>query len=239
MPKADLTKTHELADLLFVPRDQRSLDWVLQFYGVIGNAGMTTTSDQILQGPDGFSYFVLNMPTPKREFHPLSLVQVLDFCLENSLGVVIEPQPEPPEWVIPFGQLWSKKEFGRFDLNLEPDPESEMATKVRAPEVPSHLAGKQAVLVGQPNQYYFPVLARDAVRKFLTSQGYQSPRVLLLSNPAQVPLETIVFSVFPEDFADRESFSNFMQHLAWFFPPHYQLSSISKNSDLAKKFQPL
>lgn len=239
MPKADLTKTHELADLLFVPRDQRDPDWVRRFYAVIDDAGMTTTSDQILQGPDGFSYFVLNMPAPKREFQPLSLVQVLEFCLENSLGVVIEPQPEPPEWVIPFGQLWSKKQFGRFDLSLEPDPQSEMATEVRAPEVPGHLAGKQAVLVGQPNQYYFPNFARDAVKKFLTSQGYQSPGVLLLSNPAQVPLETIVFSVFPEDFADRESFGNFMQHLAWFFPPHYRLSSISKNSELANNFQAL
>jgi hypothetical protein len=239
MPKADLTKTHDLADLLFVPRDQRDRDWVRRLYGVIGDAAMTTTSDQILQGPDGFSYFVLNMPAPNRDFQPLSLAQVLDFCLENSLGVVIEPQAGPPEWVIPFGQLWSKKELGRFDLNLEPHPEGETTTEVRSPEVPSHLAGKQAVLVGQPNQYYFPAFARSAVRKFLLSQGYETPGVLLLSNPNQTPLETIILSVFPEDFADQNDFSNFMRHLAWFFPPHYQLSSISKASEVAKSFQPL
>jgi hypothetical protein len=87
MPKADLTKTHDLAELLFVPRDQRDRDWVRRLYGVIGDAAMTTTSDQILQGPDGFSYFVLNMPAPNRDFQPLSLAQVLDFCLENSLGL--------------------------------------------------------------------------------------------------------------------------------------------------------
>ena len=239
MTKADLTKTHDLADLLVVPRDQRDRDWARQFYAAISDAGMTTTSDQILQGPDGFSYFVLNMPAPNRDFQPLSLAQVLDFCLENSLGVVIEPQPEPPEWVIPFGQLWSKKELGRFDLNLEPDAGSETATEVRSPEVPSHLAGKPAVLLGQPNQYYFPAFARSAVRKFLMSQGYATPGVLLLSNPNQTPLETINFSVFPEDFADQNDFNNFMKHLAWFFPPHYQLSSISKASVLAKNFQPL
>lgn len=239
MPKADLKKTHDLADLLFVPQDQRDPDWVRRFYAVIADAGMTTTPDQILQGPDGFSYFVLNMPAPNRDFQPLSLAQVLDFCLENSLGVVIEPHPVPPEWVIPFGQLWSKKELGRFDLNLEPDAGSETAAEVRSPEVPSHLAGKPAVLVGQPNQYYFPGFARNAVKKFLLSQGYETPGVLLLSNPNQTPLETIIFSVFPEDFADQNDFSNFMQHLAWFFPPHYRLSSISKTSGLAKSFQPL
>lgn len=239
MPKADLTKTHQLADLLFVPRDQRDPVWFRRFYAVIGDAGMSTTSDQILLGPDGFAYFVLNMPAPGREFQPLSLAQVLDFCLENSLGIVLEPQPEPPEWVIPFGQLWSKKEFGRFDLTLEPDPDSEIAAEVRVPEVPSHLAGKQAVLVGQPNQSYFPAFARTAVRRFLQSQRYDAPGVLLLSNPNQSPLETIVFSVFPEDFSKGELFSNFMQHLAWFFPPHYRLSSISKSSELAKSFQTL
>lgn len=109
MPKADLTKTHDLADLLFLPQDQRDSDWVQRFYAVIGDAGMTTTSDQVLQGPDGFSYFVLNMPAPNRDRQPLSLAQVLDFCLKNSLGVVIESKPQPPERVIPFGQLWSKK----------------------------------------------------------------------------------------------------------------------------------
>lgn len=132
-----------------MPRDQRDSDWVRRFYAVIGDAGMTTTSDQVLQGPDGFSYFVLNMPAPNRDIQPLSLAQVLDFCLENSLGVVIEAQPEPPERVIPFGRLWSKKELGKFDPKLEPDPESETAIEVRSPEVPSHLAGKPAVLVGQ------------------------------------------------------------------------------------------
>ena len=175
MPRPDLTKTHELADLLFVPRDKRDPDWARQFYAVIDDAGMTTTSDQILQGPDGFSYFVLNMPAPGREFQPLSLAQVLEFCLENSLGIVVEPQPEPPEWVIPFGQLWSKKEFGRFDLTLDPDPDSKTAAEVRVPEVPSHLTGKQAILVGQPNQYYFPAFARSAVKRFLQSQGFRSP----------------------------------------------------------------
>lgn len=239
MPKPDLTKTHELADLLFVPRDHRDPDWARQFYAVIDDAGMTTTSDQILQGPDGFSYFVLNMPAPGGEFQPLSLAQVLEFCLENSLGIVVEPQPEPPEWVIPFGRLWSKKEFGRFDLTLEPDPESATAAAVRAPEIPTHLAGKQAVLVGQPNQYYFPAFARAAVKQFLQSQGYSTPGVLLLSNPNQSPLETIVLSVFPEDFKEEEHFSNFMHHLSWFFPPHYRLSSISKNSELKKNFQAL
>lgn len=238
MPKFDLTKTHEVADLLFVPREQRDRDWARRFYEAIGHAGMVTTPEQVLQGPDGFSYFVLNMPSPERSFEPLSAAQVLEFCLENSLGLVIEPLPGPPEWVISFGQLWSKKQFGRFDVNLEPDPAEDARSEFDAPEIPSHLAGKQAVLAGQPNEFYFPVFARNALRKFLVDQGLEKPGALLLSNPADKPLETIVFSVFAEDFAENRQFENFMQRLSWFFPPHYRLSSINKSSELAKSFQP-
>jgi hypothetical protein len=238
MPKFDLIKTQELADLLVVERDKRDAEWIRRFYEAVDDASMSTTADQVLQGPDGFSYFVLNMPAPRRNFEPFSVSHVLDFCLENSLGIVIDPQPEPPEWVFPFGLLWSKKQFGKFDLNFEAEPD-DAAAEIRTPEIPNHLAGKQAVLVAQPNQSYFPAFARNAVRKFLLNQGIQNPGVLLLSNPAQNPLETIAFSIFPEDFADTDQFRNFMQHLAWFFPPHYRLSSVSRNSDIAKSFQPL
>lgn len=239
MPKFDLTKTHELADLLFVDRNQRDAEWVRRFYHAIGEASMAATADQILQGPDGFSYFALHMPAPRRDFEPFSVSQLLDFCLEHSLGIVIEPQPEPPEWVISYGMLWSKKAFGKFDLNIDPDSGDDAATQVRTPEVPSHMAGKEAVLVGQPNQSYFPGFARNAVKRFLLQQNIGNPGVLLLSNPAQQPLEMIAFSVFPEDFPDHEQFEDFMRRLAWFFPPHYSLSVVSKNSELAGSFRPL
>lgn len=239
MPKFDLTKTHELADLLFVERDQRDAEWIRRFYRAIGEAGMTTTSEQVLEGPDGFSYFALQMPPPHRDFEPLSVSHVLDFCLENSLGIVIEPQPEPPEWVIPYGQLWSKKAFGKFNLNIDPDPGDGVATEVRTPDIPSHMMGKEAVLVGQPNQSYFPGFARNAVKSFLQQQRIENPGVLLLSNPALQPLETIVFSVFSEDFSDMNQFQGVMQRLAWFLPPHYRLSAVGKNSELASNFRPL
>ena len=238
MPTCDLKKTQDLADLLVVERELRDSSWMSRFYQTIDDASMTTTADQILQGPDGFSYFVLNMPPPRRDFEPFCISHILDFCLENSLGVVVEPQPEPPEWVIPFGLLWSKKEFGSFDVNIDPaagdpvpeDPEFEL---------PKHLVGKQAVLVGQPSHAFFPEYARNAVRKFLLNQGIANPAVLLLSNPAQKPSQTLAFSVFTDDFSDREQFRNFMQHLSWFFPPHYRLSSVSKGSEVARSFKPL
>lgn len=236
MPKFDLTKTHELAELLFVQREQRDSDWLRRFYGAIGQAGMVTSPEQVLEGPDGFSYFALNMPSPERSSEMISAAQVLDFCLENSLGVVVEPLPGPPERVISFGQLWSKKQFGRFDLSLDPTQDNDGA--INAPGIPSHLTGKQAVLAGQPNESYFPAFARNAVRKFLVDQGIQNPGVLLLTNPAENPMETIVFTVFAEDFADKKQFENLMQRVSWFLPPHYRLSSIKKTSELAKSFQP-
>jgi hypothetical protein len=66
-----------------------------------------------------------------------------------------------------------------------------------------------------------------------------NPGVLLLSNPVHNPSQTLAFSIFPEDFRDKEHFRNFMQHLAWFFPPHYRLSSVNKGSEVTASFQPL
>ncbi len=238
MSKFDLTKTHELAELLFVEREHRDAEWTRRFYDAIVDASMATSLDQILRGPDCFSYFVLNMPPPRRDVEPFSLSHVLDSCLENSLGVVIEPEPGPPEWVFRFGQLWSKKEFGKFDLTLEPQPDSALP-EMPAPERPSHLEGKPAVLVGQPSNIYLPEYARKAVKQFLVNQGIANPGVLMISNPSQSPAETIAFSVFSEDFPDLDHFRNFMQHLAWFFPPHYRLSSVNKSSEITKSFQPL
>jgi hypothetical protein len=48
-----------------------------------------------------------------------------------------------------------------------------------------------------------------------------------------------VFSVFIEDFADRQEFDHIMYQLTWFLPGHYGLLSIAKDAEIAEFFQPL
>src|SRR5437899_12660080 len=115
MPKLDLTKTQEVQDLLEVEREQRDPAWIARFYAAIVDASMATTSDQVIQGPDGFPYFVFNLPPAGQGFEPFCISHVLDVCLENGYGVVVQPKPGPPQWVFPYGVLWSLKAFGNFE----------------------------------------------------------------------------------------------------------------------------
>lgn len=180
MPKFDLTRTHELADLLFVEREQRDSDWVRRFYQSVGDAGMVTTQSRSLRGPTASLtlFSTCHLQNERSSCYRRRKCSIFAWKIRLVLGV--EPYPEPPERVIPFGQLWSKKQFQRFDVILEPVPDDETVSPIIAPEVPGHLARKQAVLAGQPSESYFPAFARNAVRKFLVEQGIQSPRTLLL-----------------------------------------------------------
>src|SRR5215475_1609700 len=102
MAKFDLIKTGEVQDLLAIGREERGPEWIGRFYGAIVDASMATTLDQVLQGPDGFTYFVLNLPPAGQAFEPFCLSHILDVCLDRGAGIVVQPEPHPPQWVFPY-----------------------------------------------------------------------------------------------------------------------------------------
>lgn len=63
--------------------------------------------------------------------------------------------------------------------------------------------------------------------------------MLLVNDPRNSPVESLVFSIFVEDFANRTDFDDLMYRLAWYLPRHYGLVSIPRDSDLARWFEPL
>src|SRR5579864_7360581 len=99
MPKFDLSKTQETQDLFVVAREQRDQNWKNRFYEAIVDASMATTPSQVIRGPDGFPYFVLNLPPVGQPFETFCLSHIVDVCLENGFGVVIQPDANPPQWV--------------------------------------------------------------------------------------------------------------------------------------------
>jgi hypothetical protein len=239
MPKFDLAKTQEVQDLFDVDREQRDAAWIAQFYAAIVDASMATTSDQVIKGPDGFPYFVLNLPPAGQPFEPFCISHILDVCLENGFGVVVQPEPTPPQWVFPYGLLWSLKAFGSLEVATPAGGSSEEEPPQSG--VPSgRPVSFDKVLVGQPGESFFPVYARKAIKQFLTAKtGNPSPGVMLLTDPHSRPAQSLVFSVFPEDFSHREDFSDTMYRLTWFIPRHYGLISTGKDSDMASQLEPL
>jgi len=237
MPKFDLKKTQEVVDLFEVERESRDEEWRQKFYVAIVDASMATPKDQVLQGPDGFPYFVLNAPPPNEGFETFCVSHILDTCLKEGLGIVVQPEPGPPQWVFPYGLLWSFKEFGAFEMAEADTGEHSHEEEQDADDEPE---GGASVLTSQPSASFFPAYARKVIKDFLQKRvGSSDLQVMMVNDPQDDPQQSLSFNIFAEDFQDQQQFSNIMYRLTWFLPRHYGLVSMSKGSDLAKSFQPL
>lgn len=241
MAKFDLTETQEVHDLFNVGREQRDQTWRDRFFAAIVDASMATTPQQILRGPDRFPYFVLNLPPAGEPFETFCISHILDACLDHGFGAVIQPEPDPPQWVFTYGNLWSLKEFGKFELEqLAEEGAGESNGVASAKPPPSDAGDPRPVLTGQPSASFLPPYARKAIKEFLTEKtGNAGPRVLLVNDPRNTAGQLLTFSVFAEDFASKNDFEDVMYRLTWYLPPHYGLVSIAKDSELAKGFEPL
>lgn len=237
MPKFDLTKTQEVQELFATPREERDQNWRDRFFAAIVDASMSTPSNQVISGPDGFAYFVLNLPPVAQPFETFCVSHILDVCLENGFGVVIQPDANPPQWVFPYGRLWSLKELGKLQIEMPPQP---APTTNGEPADDEDTDAGTRLFVGQPSIGFFPGYARKVIKEFLVQKtGNASPQVMLVTNPRKVPVQSLVFSVFAEDFATQQEFDDIMHRLTWFLPAHYGLLSIAKDAEIAQFFQPL
>jgi hypothetical protein len=237
MAKFDLNKTQEVQDLFQVAREGRDDAWRDRFFAAIGDASMAAAApDQILRGPDGFPYFVLNLPPSGQPFETFCVSHILDVCLDNGFGIVIQPDANPPQWVFTYGNLWSFKQVGKFEVAAPESDVEESGESIAGPRADS----PDTILAGQPSADFFPDYARKAIKEFLIHKsGDSNPQVLLATQPSSVPSRSLVFSVFSENFPDRKDFEDVMYRLTWFIRRDYGLLSIPKDSDLAKSFAPL
>ena len=85
----DLKKTQKLVDLFGIPASKRDASWQNAFYEAVGQASLRALNPQVIQGPDGFSYFAMAFPQPHQEFESFCVDHILEFCLEHGFGIVL------------------------------------------------------------------------------------------------------------------------------------------------------
>lgn len=193
--KFDLEKTAELERLFAVPREQRDQAWVEAFYAAVPDASLATRPDaQVVRGPDGFPYFALVMPEAEKEFETFCVTHVLDHCLAHGLGIVVG-DVEEPQWVFPYGNLWSFKETGTF-----------------VPEMGEPVPPQGEILVGSPTDEVLPPYAREVLRRELQAQGARSPGVLVVTAHDATPSQMLAFDPMPDP-----------QRVLWYLPPNLAL----------------
>lgn len=225
-------KTKELSELCDVAPAARDGAWARNFFTTFPQAVFKSRDPQLLRGPDGFPYFVLELPEVGEHFQAFQPVDVIAHCVENGFGIVLNPTEEPPDFVFPYGALWAYHARGEFY------PPTEVSGAAGAKE--EKLEEGREVMVGQPSEEFFPVPAQRAVATFLKyALGIETPSCFLLMDPKQKPDRSLVFNVFPSAFPSQDHFFGALRALGWFFPNDYVATAIDKDSPLAQHFKPL
>jgi hypothetical protein len=244
MGKFDLNQTRELFRLLAVPNANRDEAWRKDFFSAAVNASMVTDPEQVMIGPDGFPYFKLRLPEPGKEITPFCISHILDFCLENGIGVSINPHQDGADWVFRYSDLWNLKAKGSLQVIESETSDDEDLRKTVAESSGSQLEvrtpkSNREVFIGAPSQELLPNFARESIKGFLKRlQIYsdRSPLCFLLVDPNVKPERSLVFNFFPEDFSDVAEYHQVMHLLSWYIPSWIGLIGIEKNSDMNSNF---
>lgn len=177
-------------ELFAVPHERRDAAWVDSLYSLVADAPMT--AGEVFGGPDAFAYLPL---TPGGS---TSLREVVPGCLERGTGVIVTT--DAPQWVFPYGNLWSFREEGAFVLPAEEGG------------APSGQA-----LIASPTEDVLPAYARRALKRELEFQGAESPGVLLVDVPGASPSRSLAFDPMP-----------LPERVLWYLPPHLGLMRVAE-----------
>ena len=227
--RTSLQHTTYLSQLFEVAKELRDEVWIENFFNHVLDAALETMSDNVMLGPDSFPYVLLKMPAREKEFRPVSVRNFIDWAIEKGVGIVVSGEEGYPEWVFSFGNLWSYKVFGSFL------PKNEHLKK----EGKRVLQQETEVLVGLPSEAYLPSYVRRAIKQFMKDvlSLQDEPRVALMYEPEE-DIQSLIFSIFPEDFSDEKQFDSAMRMLQWFLPSNYAITGVSKEATLAADLKP-
>jgi len=218
----DLAKTQILASLFAVPRDKRDHSWQESFLSNVTEASFTCHDPQVIQGPDGFPYFVLNIPEAGKPFSCFVIKHLKnDLLLDKGIGVAVNLASGSPDWVFTYGDIVNYHLYNEFYSPAEgQDPgRSETITE------------DENVLVAQPSAQYLPSQTREILRQFLNRHGINDPKIALMARTIDnQTVQQLVFNLTPEKFQDQAKFESIMSCIAWFLPRHYSYVSMEDSS---------
>lgn len=218
MSKFDLEKTQALAGLFARPRESRDDAWRRDFYAAVPDASLMSFDPQVNLGPDQFPYFHLAIPDPG-PLTPFSISHLLDFVLDNGLGIAIfgdSTRSEGPQWVFSYGDLLAFSLYESFDG----DP----AEAARAPHPSTGAA--HSVLVAAPSEAYLPARARRAMGAYARKIfQLDNPKIGLVDDPQSTPSRSLIINLTLADYhGDERKLGAAMGYLSWFLPRTHRIS---------------
>lgn len=204
-----------LEELLATPAQQRNKDWLARFFMAVPDAPLFVLTPQRMAGPDHFPYFRLALHTDHEGAQACSLREILDYCTDNGLGIVLTKGDNPdekPAWVFSLGNLVSLRLYNRFDG----DP-ADLADIQKPPSSPDD---DPKIMIATPSEDMFPSYARKAMRAYLTTvMGWQNPEIMMVISPILRPGRNIMLNLPGEAFRDNDHITEFLTRISWYLPP--------------------
>ncbi len=205
-----------MVTLLSVPPELREATWVDAFFEAVTNASFAAGEPRMIQGPDGFPYFVLRTPDPHQLFDAYSVAFLAEEATRKGFGIVLNPGPGTADWVFSYGDIAGYRMTG----TLRPMPPLR-------PHQPHEVTQEpEEVMLGNPSDEALPGYVRRVIHQHFKRMGLEQPAVLLMHRPS-VPESNLVFNVFPEMFASEEDFRVALGSVSWFLPRHYSVLGVS------------
>ena len=225
----DLQKTQILYNLFNTPHARRDDAWKLEFLANVADASFVCGDPQVINGPDGFPYFVLNLPEPGKPFTCFVIRHLVkDYLIEHGFGIVIEPGKAQPEWVFSHGDVVNFHLKGTF-YEAQETPVMNDDAIIRT---------QTQVLITQPSEAYLPAQTRKVMRQFLEYHRLDDPKILLMTRPTEAGMiQELVFNIEMDRIRDQERYNTVMQQLGWFLPRGYRYTTMDEQDGL--DFEPL
>ncbi|POY35451.1 hypothetical protein C3K47_15435 [Solitalea longa] len=220
--EGDLNKTKILAGLIKTPFEKRDDFWKDAFLGNVNDASFACGNPQVIEGPDGFPYFHLEIPKPNQPFQCYVIKHmVTDFLLQKGLGIVINAGIGNPDWVFSYGDI--------LNFHLRNEFYSESVSW----DLPKHevIQEKEKILIGQPSEMLLPLETRLVMRGFLQTFGIHNAKLLLMNRSRpEGNLQELVFNLTPDKFQSEDHYESIMRSIGWFLPRHYSYVSMHETS---------
>ena len=225
----DLEKTKILRALFAVPPSDRDEAWRNTLVANVGDASFRCGDPQVIEGPDGFPYFQLLLPTPGEPFQCYVVRHMIkDFLLEKGFGVVINASKPQPDWVFTYGDI------ANFHIRNEFYSSGDEWHNRRSSEV---IQQEEKVLVGVPSEHVLPNEVRACIRDFLSTLGITDAKVCLMNRPRpEGHLQELVLNLTPGRFEKREHYEAVITSIRWFLPRQYAIICMEEQA-LANNFE--
>lgn len=234
-PECDIIKTGVVATLFKTPKNQRDDNWYQAFYENVATASFACATPQVLTGPDGFPYFILNTPEENKPFESFCINNMKDdFLLDRGWGVVFNPAADKSaDWVFTHGDIVSLHLNNEFVIPTDPAAIED----IEFTKTVGVLKKEQKVMIAQPSADYLPFGTRHALKLFLQSKGIKKPKLMMLSSFTEDKvIRKLAFNIHPENYPVTSNLDYLMQQVGWFLPSQYIIIPLPKKSPLASGF---